>query len=59
MGWFKRFCIGTYLIAAILTFGHAASRYTVRNSYESSAVAVPSFFGGLLWPLYWSWTLQE
>lgn len=51
-----------YLLAAILTFGHSASRSTLGDTPMVSAVerrAATGVMAGLFWPLYWSWEMFE
>lgn len=65
--------IGIYLVVGLVTFGHAAAesqRYADRDQAicmerrgdfcsTIELPAVPALIGAALWPLYWSWELQE
>ena len=56
-----------YLAVAVLTFGHVASSphhctdMTINKQVTcgSGLLASAGFFGGLFWPLYWSWEVQS
>ena len=45
----------SYLVLAVFTFGHAAA------NYQSNHVDAPlaGLCASIVWPLYWSWELQE
>lgn len=54
-----------YLMTAVLTFGHAAGTTTCTN-YQGLVImdcpaerAMKGTFGGMFWPLYWSWVIFE
>lgn len=58
-------CVAGYIVAAILTFGHAASNapatrvntFTgVEEVTDSEFRALDGMLAGIMWPLYWSWT---
>lgn len=58
-----------YAVIAIFTYGHSASHGKVPNClYVDHGIctirafdprAGDAFFAALVWPLYWSWELQE
>lgn len=59
-----------YIGMAIFTFGHAASHRELNinicysyigliNSTDRTEHVFGAFAAGFMWPLYWSWTLQE
>jgi len=50
-----------YLLMAIFTFGHAAS-HCEKQTYHVCDSGDRSFRGmasAMVWPMYWSWELQE
>lgn len=51
-----------YLLIAILTFGHSASNSDQQCpewQREGACIELDALGAATLWPLYWSWTLQE
>ena len=50
-----RISIASYIIGAILTFGHAANNAALSNAAKSDGLVLISMF----WPFYWSWELQR
>jgi hypothetical protein len=50
-----RIIAAIYIIAAILTFGHAANNSAVPEAAKSDGLVLISMF----WPFYWSWELQR
>lgn len=55
-------CVLVYVLAAVVTFGHAAAR-TKRTMRPDGPDAVDRFsvgmFSAIGWPLYWSWSAWE
>ncbi len=56
-----RTAIIAYAAIALLTFGHAATnvRLPARIADDMLLRAMSGMTGAVLWPLYWSWTVND
>ncbi len=50
--------ITLYAAVGVFTFGHSAANSTI-SARHSDVIAIGAFIGGVGWPFYWAWELQE
>ena len=50
-----RIAIASYIIGAILTFGHSSNNHALSAWAREGCSPINAMF----WPLYWSWELQQ